>query len=214
MYMLSTFLGKPFTYFIGPTILILLGRQGLFLSKTKNFLLDELGETNTKTQYARSSIAHILFIEGDNWRYPNSNGLTASSSLCTVLIGTFCLYNKNMINLFKVNVHYSLHLKSFLSVSLKNILIQIAAGIRAKDYVTSDLLSLVSCNFFSSLDDFHDLCKIYPNVHVVQSTFQVNLEIFINGFLFCQFFNFLPFPRNPFHSVSPPWHNMSITIHF
>ncbi|KAL5661166.1 hypothetical protein ACJX0J_028291, partial [Zea mays] len=115
-YMLSTFLGKPFTYFIGYLPFFYEAN----LSKTKNFLLDELGETNTKTQYARSSITHILFIEGDNWRYPNSNGLTASSSLCTVLIGTFCLYNKNMINLFKVNVHYS----SFLSVSLKNILIQ------------------------------------------------------------------------------------------
>ena len=51
----------------------------------------------------------------------------------------------------------------------------------------------------------HDLCKIYPNVHVVQSTFQVNLEIFNNGFLFCQFCNFLPFvmmnltdPRNAY----------------
>lgn len=30
----------------------------------------------------------------------------------------------------------------------------------------------------------HDLCKIYPNVHVVQSTFQVDLEIFINGLNF------------------------------
>jgi uridine kinase len=26
----------------------------------------------------------------------------------------------------------------------------------------------------------HDLCKICPNVHVVQSTFQVKLTIFIN----------------------------------
>jgi len=34
----------------------------------------------------------------------------------------------------------------------------------------------------------HDLCKIYPNVHVVQSTFQVKLEIFTIGLnLYCYF---------------------------
>jgi hypothetical protein len=34
----------------------------------------------------------------------------------------------------------------------------------------------------------HDLCKIYPNVHVVQSTFQVNLTILYQSCLFILYF--------------------------